>query len=94
MVTTLKSKDWKPLEEYLKDAKEMVVKLNVENNIAVMVIEGDGKPILTITSSNMAIPHEVIRLKLKPNKKKFPLTLSSIDVNLGIVKARFEKNKD
>jgi len=43
--------------------------------------------------SKLSLPTEIFTLKLKDKKKGFPLELSSIEVNVGIVKAKFNKKK-
>ncbi|KAG2472005.1 MAG: hypothetical protein NPMRTHETA2_2270002 [Nitrosopumilales archaeon] len=54
-------------------------------------IEGKNKWLTLI--QNYPLPTEIFTLKLKDKKKGFPLELSSIEVNVGIVKAKFNKKK-
>ena len=88
------SKDWKPLEQIIKDKKIKKITLTVieiSETTLKYRLEGDGKEIHTSHFFNHAPPFEIFKLNLKDQKKGFPLELSSIEVNLGLVKAKFDK---
>lgn len=92
----LVSKDYKPLEQIIKEKKISEISLKVtemSKNKLVFKVLGDGKKIHTTLIQNYPLPTEIFTLKLKDKKKGFPLELSSIEVNVGIVKAKFNKKK-
>lgn len=92
----LVSKDYKPLEQIIKEKKISEISLKViemSDRKLVFEVLGDGKVIHITHIQNYPLPTEIFILKLKSKKKEFPLELSSIEVNVGIVKAKFSKKK-
>ena len=92
-MVTLVSKDWKPLEQIIREKKIQEISLEMverSEDGVVFNVKGDGK-ILHVVHTTMQVPDEFFKLKLSKSKKGFPLELSSIEVNLGVVKAKFDK---
>lgn len=90
----LVSKNYKPLEQIIKDEKISELSLKVtemSKTKLVFDIIGDGKILYTTHIQNYPLPIDIFKLKLKEKKKGFPLELSSIEVNMGVVKAKFNK---
>jgi len=89
----LRRKNWKPLEQIIKEKKIKEISLTIleqSDKRLVYRLEGDGTEIHTTHISNYSEPYEILRLKLQ-EKKGFPLKLTSIEINTGIVKVKFDK---
>lgn len=94
IMVKLVSKDWKPLEKILKEKKIKEVSLEMiklSKDGCAFHVKGDGEILYSGLCAKMTLPFELFKLKIADSKKGFPLELSTIEVNLGVVKAKFDK---
>jgi|APSaa5957512535_1039671.scaffolds.fasta_scaffold06178_6 hypothetical protein len=86
--------DYKSLEQIIKEKKIKEVSIEMtelSKDGCTYHVKGDGEILYSGMVSNMPLPFELFKLQVTKPKKGFPLELSAIEVNLGLVKVKLDK---